>query len=207
MPNQNPEDPTGANAMGRWDYGPWFWPPFTGITNGPVANPLFGQPGEPSQIPGTPNPSIVPEAFMDTPLVNGTAYPVLNVDPKSYRFRLLNAANDRYWNLSLWKAVSQGALNANGALDASNWDANGVLTDQGIGEVKMVPFNSTQNALPSCVAGQPKYFPASWYDGTVTNPFDDRVGGVPDPCTAGPQMVQIGTEGREPADQLRDEQA
>ena len=28
-------------------------------------------------IPGTPNPSIVPEAFMDTPLVNGTAYPYL----------------------------------------------------------------------------------------------------------------------------------
>ena len=30
-------------------------------------------------IPGTPNPTIVPEAFMDTPLVNGTAYPYLPV--------------------------------------------------------------------------------------------------------------------------------
>ena len=29
----------------------------------------------------------------------------------------------------------------------------------------------------------------------LPNPFDDRVGGVPDPTTAGPQMVQIGTEG------------
>ena len=27
MPNQNPADVTGANAYGRWDYGPWFWPP------------------------------------------------------------------------------------------------------------------------------------------------------------------------------------
>jgi putative ABC transport system permease protein len=26
MPNQNPADVTGANAFGRWDYGPWFWP-------------------------------------------------------------------------------------------------------------------------------------------------------------------------------------
>lgn len=26
MPNQNPADPAGANSMGRWDYGPWFWP-------------------------------------------------------------------------------------------------------------------------------------------------------------------------------------
>ena len=40
---------------------------------------------------------------MDTPLVNGTAYPYLNVEPKAYRFRILNAANDRFWNLhSTW---------------------------------------------------------------------------------------------------------
>ena len=29
MPNQNPNDLAGVNAMGRWDYGPWFWPPWT----------------------------------------------------------------------------------------------------------------------------------------------------------------------------------
>ena len=33
MTNQNPNSDDGANAMGRWDYGPWFWPPW------PVANP------------------------------------------------------------------------------------------------------------------------------------------------------------------------
>ena len=27
MPNQNPFDMQGVNSMGRWDYGPWFWPP------------------------------------------------------------------------------------------------------------------------------------------------------------------------------------
>ena len=41
MPNQNPYDLTGANAMGRWDYGPWFWPPYTGLTNGPITNPYY----------------------------------------------------------------------------------------------------------------------------------------------------------------------
>jgi hypothetical protein len=35
------------------------------------------------------------------------------VDPKAYRFRILNAANDRFFNLSLYQAV----------------DANGVLCD------------------------------------------------------------------------------
>ena len=44
------------------------------------------------------------EAFHDTPLVNGTAYPVLSVQPKSYRLRILNAANDRFFNLQMYVA-------------------------------------------------------------------------------------------------------
>ena len=27
MPAQNPGDPGGMSAYGRWMYGPWFWPP------------------------------------------------------------------------------------------------------------------------------------------------------------------------------------
>jgi hypothetical protein len=72
MPNQNPYDMSGANPMGRWDYGPWFWPPNTGLKNGAKPNPLAGQPGQPPMNPGTPDISTTPEAFMDTPVVNGT---------------------------------------------------------------------------------------------------------------------------------------
>ena len=43
---------------------------------------------------------------MDTPLVNGTAYPYLTVEPKAYRFRILNACNDRILNLQLYYAES-----------------------------------------------------------------------------------------------------
>ena len=51
------------------------------------------------------------EAFQDTPVVNGTAYPTVTVDPKAYRFRILNAASDRFFNLSFYKAVdSNGAV-------------------------------------------------------------------------------------------------
>ena len=179
MPNQNPWDTTGANAMGRWDYGPWFWPPFTGITNGAVPNPLYDcgpggactMPWEPPYMPGTPNPTIIPEGFMDTPLVNGVAYPSLSVDPKAYRLRILNAANDRFWNLSLFVA------------DPAVTTPDGRTNT----EVKMVPFNSTQNLVTP--------FPDWWY--TSGNPFtlDDRAGGVPDPNTRGPAMIQIGSEG------------
>jgi FtsP/CotA-like multicopper oxidase with cupredoxin domain len=172
MPNQNPVDISGANADGRWDYGPWFWPPFTGIVNGEIPNPLFGaaHPNEPPMIPGTPNPSIVPEGFMDTPTINGTVYPFAQVGQQAYRFRILNASNDRSINLQLYYAKSNGPM----------WttDANGqkVLNDANAGEVPMVPAVTT--------AG----FPATW-------PSDGRDGGVPDPRAAGPQMIQIGTEG------------
>ena len=64
-------------------------------------------------MPGTPYNSMGMESFDDTPVVNGTAYPTLTVDPKAYRFRILNAANDRFFNLSLYQAI----------------DANGDLCD------------------------------------------------------------------------------
>jgi len=85
-PNQNPNSPDGASAFGRWDYGPWFWPPVIV----PPANSIL------------PQPSMVPEGFMDTPIVNGTAYPYIQVQPKAYRFRILNACNDRMLNLQLY---------------------------------------------------------------------------------------------------------
>ncbi|MBN4049351.1 hypothetical protein JYT70_00390, partial [bacterium AH-315-N14] len=166
MPNQNPYDNSGANTMGRWDYGPWFWPPYTGLQYGPVANPLAGINGEPPMNPGVPNVSIVPESFLDTPVINGAAYPYLDVQPKPYRFKILNAANDRFFNLQLYTAKSNSKM----------WNANGALADSDAGEVNMVDAVKT--------AG----YPATW-------PTDGRDGGVPDPAAIGPNIVQIGTEG------------
>jgi FtsP/CotA-like multicopper oxidase with cupredoxin domain len=156
MPNQNPQDPGGANAMGRWDYGPWFWPPLTvaaGLVHGPVPSATTSG----ALDPGTPNPSLVPEAFMDTPLVNGTAYPTMPVQRRAYRFRVLNACNDRTLNLSIFYVDPKHPT-----------------------EVKMVP------AAPH--AASDLTWPATW-------PTDGRAGGVPDPTTAGPDIIQIGTEG------------
>jgi FtsP/CotA-like multicopper oxidase with cupredoxin domain len=112
MPAQNPGDPSGMSSFGRWMYGPWFWPPATDAKYPPIANPYFDplcdgdvEPFcEPAQIPSTPNVSVGMEAFNDTPIVNGTAYPKTSVDPKAYRYRVLNAANDRFWNLSWYVA-------------------------------------------------------------------------------------------------------
>ena len=46
------------------------------------------------------------------PVVNGTAYPYLAVEPKAYRFRILNACNDRNLNLSLFTDASGGGSGA-----------------------------------------------------------------------------------------------
>jgi spore coat protein A, manganese oxidase len=42
-----------------------------------------------------------PEFFGDTILVNGQAWPVLNVDPRMYRFRVLDGSNARFYDLKL----------------------------------------------------------------------------------------------------------
>ncbi|WP_431933315.1 hypothetical protein [Micromonospora sp. RP3T] len=169
MPNQNPYNAAGANPMGRWDYGPWFWPPFTGIEQGPVPNPYFDpvtRPWEPPVQPGTPLPTITPEAFMDTPIINGCAYPTFQVEPKAYRFRILNACNDRALNLQLYHAASNGTM----------WKPDGTLNDGAAGEVPMV------EACPN------PDFPPTW-------PTDGREGGVPAPAAVGPDWIQIGNEG------------
>ena len=170
MPAQNPwaNDLSGTNAFGRWQYGPWFWPPTADITHKAIANEYYQpdptqpnySPWDPQVRPDMPSPSMGMEAFMDTPLVNGTVYPYLEVEPKAYRFRILNAADDRFFNLHMYVA-DPGVTSADGRQNT---------------EVKMVPAVKTPG------------FPATWST-------DGREGGVPDPATKGPDWIQIGTEG------------
>ncbi len=87
-----------TNPPGRWDYGPYFWPAF------PVAPGYVIPDGTWDAVNNRSNATTTPEAFNDTPIVNGKAYPTLTVEPKPYRFRILNAANDRFLNLGLYQA-------------------------------------------------------------------------------------------------------
>jgi FtsP/CotA-like multicopper oxidase with cupredoxin domain len=129
MPAQNPGDPSGMSSFGRWFYGPWFWPPAKDAKYPPMANPYYDptcDPNasdfcEPALVPSTPNNSVGMEAFHDTPLVNGTAYPTTTMDPKTYRFRILNGSDDRFWNLSWY--VADPATGTEVALKASEVQA------------------------------------------------------------------------------------
>jgi spore coat protein A len=47
----------------------------------------------------------MPAVFGEVPLVNGKIFPYLEVEPRKYRFRVLNAANGRTYRLSLPEGV------------------------------------------------------------------------------------------------------
>ena len=208
-PNQDPTPGAdGANPFGRWDYGPWFWPA------------VEVKPG----FETLPEPSMTPEAFMDTPMVNGTAYPYLDVAPKAYRFRILNACNDRFLNLQLYIAEPLSVTVVNGGSGyttapkvlfaggggtgaaATATIAGGVvtavtITNPGIGYISApaVAFSGgggTGATAMAAVGTEIKMVPADPFSGLPANwPIDGRDGGVPDPATAGPSLIQIGTEG------------
>jgi FtsP/CotA-like multicopper oxidase with cupredoxin domain len=179
MPAQNPGDPSGMSAYGRWMYGPWFWPPAANTVYGPIANPYYDpncnldDPStwqydtdpfcEPELIPGTPNISAGMEQFNDTPIVNGVAYPTITLQPKTYRFRVLNAANDRFFNFQWYvgdATTASTGLNSKGQI---------------IGETE--------------VAFKPEELAAAQLD-PVVFPTPDL-----SKSPAGPDWIQIGTEG------------
>ncbi|OAB28371.1 copper oxidase [Paenibacillus macquariensis subsp. defensor] len=63
-----------------------------------------------------PIPSVVPEFFGKQILVNGKIWPFLNIEPRKYRFRILNASNSRFYNLKLSSGQSIYQIGSDGGL-------------------------------------------------------------------------------------------
>lgn len=64
-----------------------------------VGEPSDGFENEAGSLPGC---SCVPEAFFDTPVINGTAYPYAEVEPRRYRILALNGSQARFFHLQLY---------------------------------------------------------------------------------------------------------
>jgi spore coat protein A, manganese oxidase len=68
----------------------------------------------PVQVPGDPDDRVpeiwIPEFFGDVVLVNGKVWPYLEVEPRPYRFRTLNASNARFYRLTLTECDDVGNL-------------------------------------------------------------------------------------------------
>jgi FtsP/CotA-like multicopper oxidase with cupredoxin domain len=191
-PNQNPaltpanSSSPGASPTGRWDYGLWFWPAFTTVMKGEVANPKCPN-GVCSgvqykTIPGVPDVSAVPEAFTDVVVINGVAYPVATWQPKVYRLQIVNASNDRTFDLALYYAKSS-SNNANTHCTGPLWNTPGVDTTPycgDSGEVSMVPATVGTPGTAGLV---------------YPDQFQDHAAGVPDMRLAGPSFVELATDG------------
>ena len=54
-----------------------------------------------SPVPGAPVPSVIPVMIGNTTLVNGKSWPHFEVEPRKYRFRVLNGSNSRPYRLRL----------------------------------------------------------------------------------------------------------
>jgi spore coat protein A len=71
-------------------------------SNGSLLYPTFN--ASDPQVP----PIWVPEFFGDTVLVNGKVWPYLEVEPRKYRFRILNASNARFYHMTLIRSDLAG---------------------------------------------------------------------------------------------------
>lgn len=82
-----------------------------------------GTPGNPNGLNGPPpnpdyHPYWSPEFFGDVITVNGKAWPYVSVEPRRYRFRVLDASNARFYRAALFAADAMGFpdMNAPGPL-------------------------------------------------------------------------------------------
>ncbi|WP_232058433.1 multicopper oxidase domain-containing protein [Nibribacter ruber] len=98
-----------------------------------------------SEVEGTTGPSILPEFFGDIILVNGKAWPKLKVEPRQYRFRLLNGSDSRFYNLKLPEGVAMWQIASDQGLLAQPILQNELLL--GPGERKEVILDFSNAAL------------------------------------------------------------
>lgn len=94
---------------------------------------------------GQPNPSVIPEMFGDFILVNGKTWPILNVEPRKYRFRILNGSDSRFYKLYFGNAISFVQIGTDGGFLNAPVSLNQIVL--GPGERKDVIIDFSNPAL------------------------------------------------------------
>jgi len=112
--------------------------------------------GKSVKNPALPDPSVIPEMFGDTMLVNGTAFPQVTVEARRYRLRFLNACNARFLNLQFYVG------------DAS---ANGITLNPATGIPTNAPAFLDPNALLPSV-GSPNVLQIGTEGGFLPKPVN-----------------------------------
>lgn len=130
-----------------------------------------GHPVSLDPLTGQPVPSIQPEFFGDFILVNGMTWPLLDVEPRKYRFRILNGSGSRFYDLRLnvVSGLTRPAMYQIGS-DGGFLDAPVEITHLLLGPGEradlLLDFSQSQNVVLNITNNAPTPYP----DGDVPNP-------------------------------------
>jgi spore coat protein A len=88
-----------------------------------------------------PSPSILPEFFGNFILVNGKTWPVLEVEPRQYRFRMLNGSDSRFYNLFMAGNINFWQIGSDQGLLTSPVQMNQMLLGPGERKEVIIDFS------------------------------------------------------------------
>ena len=191
--NQNPAFLHSLSNLGRWDWGPWFaivYPSLYALPSGKYGDV-----------------TLTPEAYMDTSILNGTAYPELTVEPRAYRWRVLNAANDRFMSLGFYLADTTQPAAFTDTLHTNLGVTNYPEVEQFLpvgAQPQVAPGGTltfvnqagttvTEPVAPNVFQTQTAALTPWPMDGGAAGPGANHI--VPAPTTMGPPIISIGNEG------------
>ena len=95
--------------------------------------------------PGSGHMAWVPEYFANTACVNGKAMPYLEVEPRRYRFRVLNGAQARFFNLKLSNGANITVLGSDGGYLAAPAPVSSLLIAPGERYDVVIDFTGIAN--------------------------------------------------------------
>jgi len=163
--------------------GQLFWPAFPNET--PYNDFIFGEGAVlPPDIFPAGGPSALAEFFGNIILVNGKAWPFLQVEPRKYRFRLLNGSDSRFYILKLDNNAPFLVIGSDDGLLANAVEVNELEFAPGERWDVVVDFTGKENAeiiMQNLGPDEP-------YNGRV-EPFDPS-----DPATTGQIMKFVVTK-------------
>jgi spore coat protein A, manganese oxidase len=122
------------------------------------------------------HPYWVPEFFGDTIMVNGRLWPHLNVEPRQYRFRILNGSNARFYNLAFSNQMPFIQIGTDGGYLPKPVQLVSLLIAPGERADILVDFSALSPGTELIMTN------------TANAPFPD--GSPPDPATTG-QIMQF----------------
>lgn len=111
--------------------------------------------------PGSGHDHWVPEYFADTACVNGKAMPFLEVEPRRYRFLVLNGSQARFYNLTLSDGVPIHVIGSDGGYLATPTTQSSLLIAPGERYDVVVDFTGmAHGAKITMINDAPAPFPA-----------------------------------------------